>query len=87
MMHFGQIIAFTAKKAGKIKYLHNLFSNSFCIAPEHLSIAEHLSIPHICYFFYTGRIFASQILHPKQLKTPKNARPKKNLYAFTLQNI
>ena len=22
-------------------------------------------IPHICHFFYTGRIFKNQILHPK----------------------
>ena len=25
----------------------------------------HKSIPDICHFFYTGRIFQSQILHPK----------------------
>ena len=30
------------------------------------------SIPHICHFFYTGRISENQILHPKKrLKAPK----------------
>ena len=26
-----------------------------------------VSIPHICHFFYTDRIFENQILHPKKL--------------------
>ena len=32
-------------------------------------------IPHICHFFYTGRIFENQILHPKKrLKAPKTLK-------------
>ena len=33
------------------------------------------SIPHICHFFYTDRIFENQILHPKKwLKSPKTLK-------------
>ena len=28
-------------------------------------------LPHICHFFYTGRMFWSQIVHQKTTKTPK----------------
>ena len=32
-------------------------------------------IPHICHFFYTGRIFENQILYPKKrLKAPKTLK-------------
>ena len=34
-----------------------------------------MSIPYICHFFYTGRIFENQILHPKRrLKAPKTLK-------------
>ena len=35
------------------------------------------SIPHICHFFYTGRIFENQILHQK--KTTKGTKNTKNV--------
>ena len=35
------------------------------------------SIPHICYFFYTGRIFENQILHQK--KTTKGTENTENV--------
>ena len=41
-------------------------------------------IPHICHFFYTGRIFENQILHPKKRqKTPKTLKMslKSQIYA------
>ena len=45
-----------------------------------------MSIPHICHFFYTGRIFENQILHPKKrLKTPKTLKmslKKSNVCSF-----
>ena len=31
-------------------------------------------IPHICHFFYTGRIFENQILHPKTTKGTQNTK-------------
>merc|ERR1712004_85356 len=35
----------------------------------------HTNIPHICHFFYTGRIFENQILHQKKrLKAPKTLK-------------
>ena len=38
-------------------------------------VLEALCIPHICHFFYTGRIFENQILYPKkQLKAPKTLK-------------
>ena len=47
-------------------------------------------IPHICHFFYTGRIFENQILHPKkQLKTPKTLKislKKSNVCSFFTQS-
>ena len=46
------------------------------------------SIPHICHFFYTGRIFENQILHPKKrLKAPKTLKmslKKSNICIFSL---
>ena len=43
-------------------------------------------IPHICHFFYTGRIFENQILHPKKrLKAPKTLKmslKKSNIRSF-----
>ena len=45
-----------------------------------------LIIPHICHFFYTGRIFENQILHPrKRLKTQKTLKmslKKSNVCSF-----
>ena len=45
-------------------------------------------IPHICHFFYTGRIFEYQILHPKKrLKAPKTLKmslKKSNICIFSL---
>ena len=45
-------------------------------------------IPHICHFFYTGRIFENQILHPKKrLKAPKTLKmslKKSNICIFSL---
>ena len=36
---------------------------------------QKIGIPHICHFFYTGRIFENQILHPKKrLKAPKTLK-------------
>ena len=31
-------------------------------------IVKPSNIPHICYFFYTGKIFQAKILHPKARK-------------------
>ena len=46
------------------------------------------SIPHICHFFYTGKIFENQILHPKKrLKAPKTLKmslKKSNICIFSL---
>ena len=36
-----------------------------------------VTIPHICHFFYTDRIFEDQILHPK--KTTKGTKNTKNV--------
>ena len=34
-----------------------------------------ITIPHICHFFYTSKIFENQILHPKKrLKAPKTLK-------------
>ena len=48
------------------------------------------NIPLICHFFYTGRIFENQILHPKkQLKTPKTLKislKKSNVCSFFTQS-
>ena len=45
-------------------------------------------IPHTCHFFYTGRIFENQILHPKKpLKAPKTLKmslKKLNICIFSL---
>ena len=47
-------------------------------------------IPHICHFFYTGRIFENQILHPKKrLKAPKALKmslKKSNICIFFTQS-
>ena len=47
-------------------------------------------IPHICHFFYTGRIFENQILHPKKrLKAPKTLKmslKKSNICIFFTQS-
>ena len=48
------------------------------------------SIPHICHFFYTGRIFENQILHPKKrLNAPKTLKMslKSQIYAFFSLNL
>merc|ERR1711989_271582 len=48
------------------------------------------SIPHICHFFYTGRIFESQTFTPKNYKIhPKitTNTPKKRKYALFLHFI
>ena len=38
-------------------------------------IMYFMSIPYICHFFYTDRIFENQILHPKKrLKSPKTLK-------------
>ena len=38
-------------------------------------LLKDVSKPHICHFFYTGRIFENQILHPKKrLKAPKTLK-------------
>ena len=48
------------------------------------------SIPHICHFFYTDRIFENQILHPKKrLKAPKTLKmslKKSNICIFFTQS-
>ena len=45
-------------------------------------------IPHICHFFYTGRIFENQILHQKKrlkaLKTLKMSLKMSNICIFSL---
>ena len=37
------------------------------------SLFRLVHTPDICHFFNTGRMFGSQILHPKMTKTPKNS--------------
>ena len=52
----------------------------YCLKP--------VTIPHICHFFYTDRIFENQILHPKKrLKAPKTLKmslKKSNICIFSL---
>ena len=53
-------------------------------------IYEVIAIPHICHFFYTGRIFESQTFTPKNYKIhPKitTNTPKKRKYALFLHFI
>ena len=49
-----------------------------------------MPIPYICHFFYTGRIFENQILHPKKrLKAPKTLKmslKKSNICIFFTQS-
>ena len=51
-------------------------------------LLKDFSKPHICHFFYTGRILENQILHPKkQLKAPKTLKmslKKSNICVFSL---
>ena len=55
-----------------------------------LGLGSGWCIPLICHFFYTGRIFENQILHPKkQLKTPKTLKislKKSNVCSFFTQS-
>ena len=61
---------------------------------KHPCIAEVFeaveTMPHICHFFYTDRIFENQILHPKKrLKAPKTLKmslKKSNICIFFTQS-
>ena len=54
------------------------------VADKHVAVKDNsdlewcnFGIPHICHFFYTGRIFENQILHQK--KTTKGTKNTKNV--------
>ena len=56
----------------------------------HPTVAQAVSILHICHFFYTDRILENQILHPKKrLKAPKTLKKslKSQIYAFFSLNL
>ena len=59
-----------------------------CNHNDHGDKKEVGGIPHICHFFYTGRIFENQILHPKKRlkakKTLKMSLKKSNICIFSL---
>ena len=63
---------------------HLMQSKLTLFAPAYLSVTKDpppmyfgfgLGTPHICHFFYTGRIFKNQNFHPKKrLKAPKTLK-------------
>ena len=55
----------------------NMSTNVFKNTQMHACTHTHTTIPHICHFFYTGRIFESQIFTPKLQQIP----PKSVKYA------
>ena len=71
----------------RICYTRNIFLYLASAKAVSCYISLYLNIIHlICHFFYTGRIFENQILHPKkQLKTPKTLKislKKSNVCSF-----
>ena len=50
----------------------------------HVQPGSHLSTPHICHFFYTGKFFESYYFTPKKLwKTPTNYSKKCKICSFS----
>ena len=58
----------------KAKTISNSLLNTITILGQK-KVPNMVTIPLICHFFYTGRIFENQILHQKKrLKAPKTLK-------------